>query len=270
MTIRADITRSITPSRTRRGWYGSEVWEVWDSADGTATGQVNELGVCDPNKFESVTALPQYGHDGPLTGTLYTDIRVTQVIANYSYLVLATYASFGLYTGGPRQLSGSEGIDPKITPIPIYQSFVPTGSTSIYYFDVFDPWERDVSIRREVRFVYGNAVTLIQNAIDDNNGKWYNIGSASSPRYGLLSGSCSSSFYDGQSYTRVSYAFKTMAAHPGVPIGHPRYQNAVAVPPINNLQGWHFQPSPGPNVAPIVRTIDFSDNASGGYPLPGF
>ncbi len=275
MSQRADKTREETPSRQAKGYYTTEQWEVWDSADGTATGQYNESGLVDPLLVHTVPGLPQYGQPHPSLGApfgtpLVVDVRVIQVFANWSYLVLVTYRGWGLYTGGPRALTGVAGLEPLRINIPIYQSFNNVGNTVTTYLYAPYPWDRDISLRIETRFVPGNAANAVQDAIDLNTGKWYNVGTIPQPRYALLSGSRCSAAYDGLAYTRVSYAFICWAAHPGVVVGHPRYHNAVAVPPINGLQGWQARPSPGPNLAPTVDIVDYSDNASAGGALPGY
>lgn len=157
MSVRADLLRAMTPSRTRRGWYGTEQWEVWDSTDGTATGQYNESGVVDPKNFYNVASLPQYGQSGPLPFTLYTDFRVIQVVANWSYIVLATYASFGLFTGGPRALIRAYNRT-RYVEIPIWNRFTDGVVVGWAQPEKRPQYPRMVAIRIEPRFLAGNQV----------------------------------------------------------------------------------------------------------------
>lgn len=270
MPIVATKLREESPGRTAKGYYTSEQWEVWYD-DGT--GQYNESGLCDPlDCLNAPGGLPKYGDAhavmGPTGATpLVVDVHVVQVIANWSYIVLVTYRGWGLFTGGPRAVSGSVGAAPDFEmPLPVFQAFSNAANTVTAYLYCPYPWERDGSVRIETRFVPGNTVTAIQNAIDANTGKWYAIGG----RFMLLSGSRSGAWYDGLGSTRVSYAFSSKASHPGVALNNPRFNNAVAIPPINGLQGWQPVPSPGPGLPPQVLVVDYSDNASAGGVLPGY
>lgn len=275
MSIRADKLRDESPERASKGRATAELWEVWDSKDGTPTGDYNESGLVDPQQFEAVAGLPTYGNPHPvLAGALVVGVRVQEVIANWSYIVRVTYRGWGLYSGGPRPLSASYGEREPSTTIPIFQSVNNAANTVTAWFFNPYPWQRDRSIRIETRFINGTSVNVVQDAIDANAGKWYNIGTPQNPRFALLCAGRCSAYFDGLSRIRVNYAFETWAAHPGIPQGTAQWRNAVAVPALNGLQSWDWVVTPGINVPPVILVVDHGGNSATntlpGGALPGY
>jgi hypothetical protein len=234
MSERAAITKTITPSRTRRGWYGSEIWHVWDSMSDSQPEIENIAGTVNPNLFYQNTFLPTYGQTGPLPFTLYTDLRVIQVIAPWSYLVLATYASFGLYSGGPRSISRAFN-QTRYIELPIWNRFTDGVVVGWAQPEKRPHYPRMVALRVETRFVVGNSIGVIQNAIAANagtlwliDGLWYR-----------LSDQCSAS-WDGLAYTRVDYAFERDCQVEAIPPdpGGTFYGNDNAIPFLPALYLW--------------------------------
>lgn len=268
MTQRADKLRDESPGRLSRGRYTSEEWEVWDSKDGTATGEYNLDGIVDPQQVETVAGLPQYGQAHTiLTGALVTDVRVVQVHANWSYKVLVTYRGWGLYTGGPRAVTSFSGGAIEWD-VPVFQLQQVAVGVNWYVRRQFT-WQRENVLRTETRFVPGNQVDAIQTAVSRSVGGWYRIPAATGDFY-VLSGRTDAA-YDGLSYTRVNYRFQTWAKFPGAGASDPVLKNTVAVPALGNLEDWQVSfPGNDPGVAPLITVVPVTAFASAGLSLPGF
>lgn len=275
MPIIAEKCRDQKPRTTARGVAVSELWEVAFFENDGFTYNFN--GVIDPDLVVRMPGyaafLPQYGdaHPNypPQQGAvpLVVDVAVSQVFANWSVFVVVTYRSWGLWTGGPRNIVASEGVADLDVEVPIYQSFTPPGSSNTYYFSVPSFWDRDHSYRTFVKWLSGDTVESVQNAIDDNAGRWYQLAPG---RFALLCGARCSAIYDGRSRTRVSYVFESWARHPGITLNHARYQNAVVVPPLGNLEKWHVVLPVNSTSPPTISVVPVADNALQGGPLPGF
>lgn len=269
MPIRAEKLRDENPGRTPKGRYTTELYEVMFIDDGT--GSHNENGICDPTMFETVSGLPKYGDKHPvLDGAQVADVRVVQVVANWSYIVSVTYRGWGLYTGGPRAIvrayNGTRFIE-----IPIWNRFTDGIVVGWAKPDKRPMYPRMVAMRSETRFLGGNQVSAVQTAIAANAGTLWQIDGL----WYRLSSQCQA-FYDGLAYTRAEYVFEReceIQAIPADPSGA-AWGNDNSIPYLPPLYVWSERPDTMSSAnPPIVRAVP-PPALTGGAPaypnLPGF
>lgn len=245
-----------------RGVALSEDWELF-SDDGTGGYNIN--GYVEPKTATRNPGIPQYGAPHPdYPAALVVGSRVIQIHANWSVRLLISYRSYGLYSGGPRSATASYGEAMPVS-VPVYQRLSVSPTVSWYVKRVFT-WQRQHTVRIETRWIPGNQVTAVQQAIARSMGGWYNIDGD----FYLLAGRTSVS-YDGRTFTRANYAFESWSKFPGAGAGDPVLKNSIAIPSLGTLEQWQESyPGDDPRAAPAINVVPVASFASQGLALPGF
>lgn len=262
--INCDRLREENPQWTQRGYATTECWECWYA---NSDGSVNENGLVDPRTVIDDPGLPAKGAPHPIfPSAIVIDKRVSQVVANWSVIVVVTYRGWGLYHGGPRGLS--DGYNRSLlTELPIWQRFT-DGTVVGWARKEGIRYPRMVSVRCETRFIGGNAFDAVQAAIVANAGTLWMIGGV---QYRFSDQSTAS--YDGSTYTRANYRFERECALPAIP-ALSGWGNDNAIPALPALYYWSDRPDTQSSAnAPVVSAVP-PLAATGGPPnfpaLPGF
>lgn len=266
--INCDRLREENPQWTQRGYATTECWECWYA---NSDGSVNENGLVDPRTVIDDPGLPAKGAPHPIfPSALVIDKRVSQVVANWSVIVVVTYRGWGLYHGGPRGLISAYGQEEELE-LPVWrrlqQSDATTGTSLTFYTLASPPvmWRRVTVYRCETKFIPGQNVSAIQNTICANAGAWYVFDG----QYFLLSGR-SGATYDGTGFTAVNYRFYTLGPVPAMAAGSV-LGNDVAIPALPALYTYSSRLDPNNRSAPpIITAVPLQITAPQGQPLPGF
>lgn len=261
MPIVATRVREESPQSTSKGYALTELWEVWFD-DGT--GQYNLNGYVNPKDAVDDSGIPKIYDPHPTFGAPFgnpqvVDKAVVQVVANWSVLVKVYYRSWGLYSGGPRNTVSAYNSVRHIE-LPVWHSFTDGVVVGWARKDPCPLYRRMVLLRNETRFVPGNAVTAVSDAIAANIGTVWTIGG----RFYLLSDR-SSAQYDGRLYTRVNYVFEHDCAIPAIPAGS-SWGNDAAIPALPPLYTWSDRPNSMSSAIPPTITANYPPAVFGGPP----
>ena len=224
-------------------------------------GDINSIG--DP-------PVPQRGSLHPdqvrYPGAVLSNVRLVQWINLKTALVNLVYRrQLTGWGGGPRRIVSAYSLREYID-IPVWNKVVRDGITQYIYNPVKFP--RMVAIRDEVRYLSGNQVQTVQDAVISNSGKYYNIG-LQDPRPLYMLSDKTSVFYDGLSYTRAEYRFERPAELLGIPENHPEYRNSVAIPALPAHYNYvTYENETVSNLPPVIKVV--APPAAFGGPLPGF
>lgn len=205
----------------------------------------------------------------PVRGTLHPDqvhypgavverIRLREWINRDIALVDVIYRrQLTGYAGGARPGSrvevGAIGME-----IPTYESFVSSSGTTHYYQNPY-AFPRSTIRRTETRFLSSPPFNAIQDAVSASVGRWFVIGGQPMIFMGA------NVTFDGISYTRVEYQFKTNAAIAAVPIGN---RTAIAIPACPQLWGYIPRDDRTPPVVFVAPETDLANVGVAGD-LPG-
>jgi hypothetical protein len=244
---------------------------VDDLHSGVTVNDVYECFVADPTGAPingGTISVPQALALLPLKGTAHsihtaavcTTRYVINRVAPWSIIMGVRYRSRGLYTGGPRRATRSF-TQRQYIGVPVWSSFTSDGQTW-YQEDRPLEYPRPVVIRVETRWLAGNDVNSVQDALAANAGKYYTIPSTGGRVY-RLSDQCNV-IYDGISRTRVDYAFEypcDMPAMSGAQIG-----SAIPIPALPA----HYEYRSALNAAFVPVVTSVPPPAVNGGSLPGF
>lgn len=254
--INCDRLREENPQRTQRGYASTELWECWcANADGT----VNENGLVDPRTVIDDPGLPAMGSPHPIfPSALVIDKRVSQVVANWSVIVVVSFRGWGLYHGGPRA-GVRAATDTCYVALPVWVKI--TDNAQVSYKEKPRSYPQKVSLRVETKFLGGNQFDAVQNAIAVNAGLFYTFNAT---LYRLSDRS--SAVYDGTAFTRVEYVFERPAPIPAIAPdpGQAAWGNAVAIPALPSFYTYASIPKD----PPIVNAV--APLEGNGASLPGF
>lgn len=266
MPIVCEKLRDVNPERVTKGYASTESWECYAA---NADGSVNENGLVNPETVIDDAGLPGMGHSHPtFPSAVVIGKRVLQVIANWSVIVQLTYRSWGIYSGGPRQISAASSAE-RIVQLPVWRKKT-DGTTQWWEEDVGQDTRvyRPVAVQTETRFLSGGEVGNVQTAIANNIGQLYQLPASSNVWY-RLSGQ-TSAVYSGGSYMRADYRFERDAAMPSIEVADPTWPlgNDVKIPALPPLYFWVSYPSPISSALPPV-IVPVPPLAVAGTRLPG-
>lgn len=254
--INCDRLREENPEWTPRGYASGELWECWHA---NSDGSVNLNGLVDPRTVIDDAGLPGKGAPHPIfPSAIVVGKRVSQVVANWSVIVLVTYRGWGLYHGGPRA-GVRASTDTCYVALPVWIRVVDNGQAS--HVEKPRSYPQKVALRVETKFLGGNQFDAVQNAIALNAGLFYTFNGT----LYRLSDRCSA-VYDGTAFTRIEYVFERPAPIPAIAAdpGQTGWGNAVAIPALPSFYTYaSIRKDP-----PIINVVPPLEG--NGAALPGF
>lgn len=202
-------------------------------------------------------------------GAVLSNVRLAQWLNRTTAIVNLIYRrQLTGWGAGPRRVVAAHS-EREYIDIPVWNKTTRDGLIQFAYNPVKFP--RMVMIREEVRYIGGNQVTQVQNAVAENAGKYYYIGTADPLVLYMLSDR-TEVYYDGLSYTRAQYRFERPAPLLGIPVNHPEYNNTIEIPalPAHYHYITYEDPSPTATSAtpPIIKVV--APPAAFGGALPGY
>jgi hypothetical protein len=242
---------------------------VDDLHSGVTVNDVYECFVADPTGTPTnsgTISVPQALALLPLKGTVHpvhtaavcTTRYVINRVAPWSVIMGVRYRSRGIYTGGPRRATRSFGQRQYIR-VPVWTAFTSDGQTWYEEDSKGLLYARPVIIRVETRWLAGNDVNSVQDAIAANAGAYYTIGT----RVYRLSDHTDVA-YDGISRTRVNYAFEYPCAMPAM--SGAQINSSVGVPALP--AHYEYRSALNASFVPVITAVP--PPAANGGALPGF
>lgn len=212
--------------------------------------------------------LPQRGMLHPdqvrYPGAVVDRVRLVQWMNKDAAIVNVIYRrQLTGYAGGPRRAARSSSYREPIA-IPVWRRIVFNGVHVGWEEDRSVIFPRMVFMRVETRFVGGNAVTAIQNALIQNAGLYYTIDG-----FIYRLSDQSAAYYDGLSYTRAEYVFEYHVPILGIPLNDPEYGNEVSIPFLPAHYKWVSRRHPTDSLGSPIVSVKTPPNIGGGA-LPGF
>lgn len=128
------------------------------------------------------------------------------------------------YSGGPRRITRSSSYRYPIN-IPVWRKVIFDNTLVGWDLDENVFFQRMIFLRQETRFIPGNAVNAVQNAVIQNAGLFYDLDG-----YTYRLSDQTSAAYDGVGYTRADYVLEYPAPMYGIPQYDPEYGNDIEIP----------------------------------------